>query len=599
MTAGALTLPGFGVHTKTYGRVEWVNAPRQGARGSWRVHAQPDVAVRLKRLFLVTPGRDGSLTLTATDATGRDLSWLLERWPMVVDPDARTELEAASARHDATVQHVTDILSGVAAHSVLRLAPAPEMTPRDYQRRGLDMALAGRGLLLADDLGTGKTLTTLLALSDPAMRPMLVVTLTGLPRQWLRELKKTFPTLSGHEVRKASPYDMTAPDGTTPDLIVMNYAKLSGWAQHLTGRVRSVVFDEVQELRRSGSQKHDAAAQVAASADLVVGASATPVYNFGGEMFSIMDVLRPGLLGTREEFAREWCTGTYGLDTKTPLRDPAAFRVWLTDQGAMLRRTRADVGMELPPVTVIEQPVDVDEKLAADGERGALEVARLILDENASTRDRWTASGEFDWKMRHATGVAKARFVADFTRMILESEEKVVLTGWHRTVWDIWRERLTDLNPVLYTGTESATQKAAAFDAFTEGDARILMLSLRSGAGLDGLQHINAQTIIFGELDWSPGVHKQVIGRLHRPGQQRPVAAYFCVTDYGADPHMLDVLNIKRIQSELLINPDAASGATATVEAPARHLRAMAQSLVGKHRAAGHRTPTHPLGPTT
>lgn len=576
---------------KTYGTLAYdpngFVRGRPGAAGKWVITAQPDVMTRLKRVFpQMQQTRIGSLEIVDTDEVACDLEWVISRWPLEMDPLTYTRLTAAANRHQKVTQQILDVLTGTQAHTGLHLTPAQEMTPREYQRTAYDLARLSGGLLLADDLGTGKTLSSMLALSDPALRPALVVTLTGLPRQWLRELGKTFPDLTGHEVSKASPYDLSNPDGSMPDLIAMNYAKLAGWVDHLNGKVRTVIFDEVQELRRSTSRKYEAAQVISNQADLVIGASATPVYNFGGEMYSIMEALRPGLLGSRDEFARQWCESTYGLDTKTPVKDPAALRSWLTDQGAMLRRTRAEVGFELPALTVVEQSVNVDESAGAAAESSAVEIARLILGSDGTSKQKWAAKGEFDWKMRHATGVAKAKPVADFVKLILDSEERLVLTGWHRDVWAIWAEQLAEFNPVMYTGSETPAQKARAVDAFTDGTSRILMLSLRSGAGLDGLQHVPAQTVVFGELDWSPGVHKQVIGRLHRPGQDRPVAAYFCVADWGADPFMMDLLDTKRIQADLLVTPDALQGVGAGVADTvdnSEHLLRMARDVLRRH----------------
>lgn len=563
--------------TKFFGELDW-EPPVHGMSGFWLIDAQPDVAMRVKRILpRVQETRLGVIRVADADEVARDIEWMLDRWPMKTSDAVRERLAAGAERHRAQGERITAILSGQADHQGLVLAPEEAMTPRGYQRVAYDLARAGGGLLLADELGLGKTLSATISLSDPDLRPALVVTLTGLPRQWLRELGKTFPDLAGHEVTKATPYDLTDKDGRAPDLIAMNYAKLAGWASHLSGKVRTVIFDEVQELRREGSQKHAAAQRVASEADLVWGLSATPVYNFGGEMYSILSVLRPELVGSRSEFAREWCKSTYGLDSKTRIAEPAAFRQWLTDQGALLRRTRADVGFELPSVSLVEQYVDVDEKITADASSSAMEIARLILDQDATHRERWVARSELDWRMRQATGVAKARFVADFTRLVLESEEKVVLVGWHRDVWSIWQERLAEFNPVLYTGTESPAQKARAFDDFTAGRSRILMLSLRSGAGLDGLQDV-CNAIVFGELDWSPGVHKQVIGRLHRPGQEHPVTAYFCVTDYGSDPYVTEVLNIKQMEADMLIDPEAVVGAEEID--PSDHLTRLAQAVL-------------------
>lgn len=54
--------------------------------------------------------------------------------------------------------------------------------------------------------------------------------------------------------------------------------------------------------------------------------------------------------------------------------------------------------------------------------------------------------------MRQATGIAKAPYVLEFVRMLVESGESVMLYGWHRDVYNIWLERLAEFNPVMYTG---------------------------------------------------------------------------------------------------------------------------------------------------
>src|SRR5690606_9105578 len=86
------------------------------------------------------------------------------------------------------------------------------------------------------------------------------------------------------------------------------------------------------------------------------------------------------------------------------------------------------------------------------------------------------------------------------------------------------------------------------------GDSQVLIMSLRSGAGVDGLQHV-CRTVVFGELDWSPGVHEQCTGRVDRDGQASPVVAYYLTADEGSDPIVVDVLGVKRQQSEGVRNP--------------------------------------------
>jgi superfamily II DNA or RNA helicase len=119
-----------------------------------------------------------------------------------------------------------------------------------------------RRLLLGDDVGLGKTVSALAGLSEPDMLPALVVTLTHLPRQWKAEINRFLPDLKVHILRKGSTYDLLAKrenKGRWPDVLISNYQKLGGWADELAGKVKTVIFDEAQELRIPGSFKHDAA----------------------------------------------------------------------------------------------------------------------------------------------------------------------------------------------------------------------------------------------------------------------------------------------------------------------------------------------------
>lgn len=208
------------------------------------------------------------------------------------------------------------------------------------------------------------------------------------------------------------------------------------------------------------------------------------------------------------------------------------------------------------------------------------ELAKLILQQGQGKRgEKMMAAEEFSNKLRQATGIAKAPYVAQFVRMLCENGEPVVLFGWHREVYGIWMDQLKDLCPVLYTGTESPTQKQAARDAFTGGTSQVLIMSLRSGAGLDGLQE-RGRTVVFGELDWSPGVHEQCTGRLHRDGQTDAVMAYYLVAEEGSDPIVSDVLGLKQQQIHGL--RDLNDNLIARLDTGDGHIRRLAEQYLEK-----------------
>jgi len=528
--------------------------------GRFVVRAEPHVVMRLKRVFAgIDEDQHGAVTISATDEHAEDLLWFLSRWPMRVAGGTLGRIVAGQRSREDRRAAAGQILADGYVPKAFALA----FPPRPYQAVAAELALRQGGLLIADDVGLGKTVEALAILADPATRPALVVTMAHLTRQWEAEALRFLPGVRVHRLRKGSPYALTTERRRTvpfPDVIVGNYHKLGGWAETLAPLVKTVIFDEVQELRNAEKQageltrKYAGARAITAHARWRVGLSATPIYNYGGEMFNVLDVLCPGALGTWAEFAREWCRGWHDKK-KARLADPRAFGHFAREEGLMLRRTRGEVGRELPPLQRIPHAIDADLAKIDDVRGRAAELARIVLAREGFTpHQKLQASEQLSNALRQATGLAKAPYVAAFVRLLVESGEKVVLFGWHRAVYEIWREELKDLGVSFYTGSESEAQKAAAARDFVTGWHRVLIMSLRAGAGLDGLQHV-AHVCVFGELDWSPGVHEQCIGRVCRDGQPESTLAYFLLSEAGSDPVMADVLGVKTAQVEGVRNP--------------------------------------------
>lgn len=536
---------------KTYGTLKISRDSKQ-----WLIDCEPHIVLRLKRVFpKVSRKSHGTIRITNTIDTCRELEWFMSRYPLEMAELDRLALSGSASKHRDQENLVADLLSGVKRPAEYKLA----LQPREYQRIAADVAFAQGGLLLADDLGLGKTCSGICLLSRAECRPAVVVTMTHLTRQWENEIRKFCPGLVTHILKKGTPYDLrptrrTKPgqlllqSADTPDVIITNYHKLSGWADTLAPLVSTVIYDEAQELRHPDSGKYNAASHISSRAKWRMGLTATPIYNYGDELFSIMECLAPGRLGSRGEFLEEWCKQANARSYA--LVDPKAFGAYARDSGLMLQRTRADVGRELPSLTKIPMPIECNTKALDDIQSAAGELARIILGEGESQRGaKMQASEELSGLVRQATGIAKAPYVAAFVRMLVESGEQVVLYGWHRAVYDLWMDALKDLNPTLYTGSESANQKEQSKQRFVTGESKVLIISLRAGAGLDGLQHC-CKTVVFGELDWSPGVHDQGIGRVHRDMQKNPVFAYFLIAEEGSDPIVADVLGLKKAQAD-------------------------------------------------
>lgn len=555
---------------KTYGSITYNKRNR-----CWDIQCEPHIAIRLKRVFAkIDTWTFGILSISATVENCRDLQWFLDRYPMEVFPFEL--LKERADQHRERQSLVEQLLAGK-----LDRQPFPlKLPPREYQSLAAHMWLTAGGLLLADDVGLGKTCTAIAGLSDPRTLPALVCTLSHLPLQWQVEIGK-FSDLTTHILKKGTPYDILKyTNGELPDVFICNYHKLAGWAETLAPLLKSVVFDEVQELRHSGTQKYNAAKHIAESTQFRLGLSATPIFNYGGEIYNPINILIPDGLGTQAEFEREWCSTQYG--DKARIKDPAAFGLYARENGLMLRRTRIEVKRELPAITVVPHRVDADPRVLDTLKGQAIELAKLILKQTQDFKgQKMQAAGEFDMKMRQVTGIAKAPYVAEFIKFLVENnDEKVVVFAWHREVYDILMEALKELKPVMYTGSESANQKEASKQAFIKGDSRVMLVSLRAGAGMDGLQDV-CHLCVFAELDWSPGVHEQCIGRIHRDGQDDPCTAYYLLSDHGSDPMISDVLGIKKQQIEGVRDPNQDLVTKLQVEAD--YIKKMATKFLTDH----------------
>lgn len=517
--------------------------------GVWRVDAEPHVMLRMRRVFgKIAKRQSGTLRFPDTPENCRELHWFAQRYPMDVDPEAA--LEAGATQHRESIQRLEDLIGGAYEPTEFNLA----VPARQYQMQAAAAYLEQGHLLLADDVGLGKTAAAICSFLDPRTLPAAVVCLAHLPGQWFREIKKFAPDLLVHLVKKTEPYPLPTLLGRGPDVLVLSYHKLHGWAEVLAKHCRSVVFDECQELRRDESAKYDAAQHIAQHVPFKLGLSATPVYNYGSEIYNVLNILKPDALGTREEFSHEW-----NVDVEGRIKEPKALGTYLRESFHMLRRTRQDVKRELPGVIRIPQVIESDAKALDSVKPAARELAKVLLARTQEFRgQKMQAAEQLSNLLRQSTGISKAPYVADFVRLLVESGEKVVLAGWHRAVYAIWESKLADLRPAFYTGTETAAHKASSVARFTDpkhnDPTSVFIISLRSGAGLDGLQNA-CRTVVVGELDWSPGVIDQLIGRVARDGQPDPVTAYFLLSEDGSDPVMSETLGLKREQAEGIRNP--------------------------------------------
>ncbi len=554
---------------RTYGTLSYNRRSR-----CWVVKGDPSVTEMCKRLFPGSAGsKRGEARFPAHRRTAGELCWLMMRFPLTVKMADLPLWDKAVAEARAYA-----VRQEQAARLPSRMTPPEGSFTGElmaFQQEGLAFLLQHDRCLLADEMGLGKTVQALSWLASTGLFPALVIPPAHLTRNWQEETAR-FLRIGGapprvHVVRGLKPYDL--PEA---DVYVMHYLLLRGWKEALpTLPFRAVIFDEIQELRHTGTEKYSAASLLSESCEHVIGLSGTPIYNKGGEIWNVINILDYHFLGDWESFSREWC---YGYGNAVVVK-PDLLGAYLKREGLMLRRTKQEVLKELPPKRRLVQELDWNDKVYARLMEPILpELLRWKSDGTLTASARAMLEEQISQRARQATGVAKAPYVCQFVRALLEGGEKVLLFAHHHEVMDIYKKELHAFAPGFITGRETSAMKDRAVERFMTGKTDLVCISLRAASGLN-LQR--ATCVVFGELDWSPAVHSQAEDRAHRIGQEDSLLCYYLVSPQGSDAAMQEALGLKVSQFVGLMGdtPVSAREAADAASQARQHVERLVQEL--------------------
>ena len=433
----------------------------------------------------------------------------------------------------------------------------------DFQREGLDFLMKSSGnALLADEMGLGKTVQTLAYLSKeknafPALVIAPLVTLTN----WQREIEKFLKKKSrnGKIIDREGPSSVMIRNGKLNDIgeydfYIINYELLHKRLPDLLKlNIRAVICDEVQHLRSKTTQKYAAVKKLAAKEGVKfrVGLSGTPIYNRGSEIWPIVDILKPGLLGSFKEFCEYFCYVNEKGKAIVLENKRQSLREQLTKH-VMLRRKKSDVLKEL------KDKVRHPEVIAADEKFYKAELDKIwkkLEEEQKYAQTAFDKSASYHRAIeseRQAAGLAKLPRVTNFVDDIMDIDESIVVFCHHRVIHDLLHQHLAKYNPASIIGGQTDVKRDNEITRFQKGETKLMIAGLR--AGNVGINLNNASYVIFAELDWSPAIHRQAEDRLHRIGQKNTVFAYYLVGNGTLDEHVADILVDKSYEIDTILD---------------------------------------------
>ena len=445
-------------------------------------------------------------------------------------------------------------------------------TPFDYQLQAARSALRrmrGR-VILADEVGLGKTIEAGLILAELRLRGLadrvLVITPAGLVTQWQEELERKFgvPTaLVGRDTIGQAPGAGRDRPVTVASLAAARRDRLKS---ALTGDPWDlIVVDEAHRVRAPRSASGKLIRELRSRHLLLL--TATPVENRLQDLYEMVSLVAPGLLGTAAQFR-----ASHGAASAAPGTEPrnvAALRKRTAE--VMIRHRRSEVSVLLPPrlaETLRVEPSgaerewysDLTARVRAEGRTATparrltlRTVAKLAGSSPAAAAPTLAKIGWEDLAARAGALAAPAKtavLLGQLARHAASGDKVLVFTAFRQTLDQIAGHVATaGLAAVTYHGSLPRADKERTIAAFRE-EAPVMLSTESAGEGRN-LQFCHVMVNV--DLPWNPMQIEQRLGRLHRVGQDRDVLLTNLVASGTIEEQVLRVLEAKINLFELVV----------------------------------------------
>ena len=465
------------------------------------------------------------------------IRWMLDRYPLEV-------LSKSAWRRRAPKLSIPES----EMHTLLPAVPGKQFRGDllEFQK----LVKSNGNALLADEMGLGKTVQSLAYLAtEKRAFPVLVVAPLVTLNNWQREIQKFLKKRSrnGRIIQDDYPSTTIIRTGghqslEKSDFYLVNYELLHKRRSDIAEtNVRTIICDEVHNLRSVRTQKYDALRYLASRPSVKhrLGLSGTPIYNRGAEIWSITDILKPGMLGSFDEFCEYFCYVNERGRAVVLEQKREGLRHQLQEH-IMLRRKKSDVLHDLKEKVRYREVIDADTNYY-NQQLG--HIWKRLEEEQRDADTKFARSASYQRAIqseRMAAGMAKIPHVINFVRNIMEIEESVVVFCHHRSVHSMLHDSLQEFKPASIIGGQADTARQDHIDGFQEGNTKLMIAGLRAGSL--GINLNRARYVLFAELDWSPAIHQQAEDRLHRIGQKETVFAYYLIGNGTLDDRVADVL---------------------------------------------------------
>lgn len=428
-----------------------------------------------------------------------------------------------------------------------------------HQEDGIKFLLSRNGCILADDMGLGKSIQSIIAALESGAKKILVVCPSSTKINWEREINTFCNETAIIDGKKWSEAKFT----------IINFDILKNFHTLVDPRKKKenvvinrelananfdlCIIDEAHYLKNNESIRGKIMVELSTKHNInkVWLLTGTPVANRPMDFFNLLKIIKSPIANNWKHFAVRYCDGRQFFRT---LKNGQRKQIWLTDgssnleelsnktKNTIIRRLKTEV-LDMPDKVVTSMYQSLDKKGRAEYE--------LLWDEYIEKRKlegKKTNELQKDLVelilLRQFIAREAIPYTIEMAENAIEMGRKVIIFTSFSEELDIITNHFGKL-AVKHNGPMTGAQKQKSVDAFQNNPKVKVFVGNIKSAGV-GITLTEGTVVIFNSFDWVPGNNEQAEDRAFRIGQKNDVNVYYQLFDNTISTRMWDMLNNKK-----------------------------------------------------
>lgn len=437
--------------------------------------------------------------------------------------------------------------------------------PLEHQKVAIEKLVGTKKFILADDMGVGKTTSTIIAALETNAKKILILCPASLKINWMREIKNY------------SDKSVFICDGKNfsmdHDIIITNYdilknfhttdKKLRNESHILKSNFDLVIMDEAHMISNTQSQRTKLVNDFAKTIDKVWLLSGTPMTSRPINYYNLLNLIDSPVAQNWMAYAIRYCQGyqfkvgnrriwkTTGAANLEELRDRTSAQ--------FLRRLKEDV-LDLPDKIIT--PIYL--RLKSKNYEDLMGEYYDWYDKKESGTSSLTVQFSKLMNVRQVLAEEKIDTTIELAENILEQGKKLIIftnfTGALKKLVEKFGKHC-----VFLDGSCSPAQRQYAVDQFQENEKIKIFIGNLKAAGV-GLTLTAAEAVIMNDLSFVPSDHSQAEDRAFRFGQKKNVSIYYPIFENTIEGVGYDILSKKKHIIGIVMGDSSNNDPTDTVE---------------------------------